>query len=83
MKLYLAVAVLMLAFVAYTEAQEETIEQKLATFTSQVNDVGRTLAEKAKTALTEFQESEFAKKTTSWFQEQVQKFQNQYQAITQ
>merc|ERR1712189_41919 len=65
MRLYLAVAVLMLAFVAYTEAQEETIEQK--------SEVGKSLADRAKTTFDQIQTSEFASTTKSWFEEQVEK----------
>ncbi|XP_049902557.1 apolipoprotein C-I [Epinephelus moara] len=59
MRLYLAIAVLMLALVAYTEAQEDTIEQKFAKFTEQVSQVGEKLGEQFKTSYDDFQTSEF------------------------
>ncbi|KAF6716602.1 Apolipoprotein C-I [Oryzias melastigma] len=65
MKLYLAVAVLMLAFVAYTEAQEAD-----ATYTKirdQLTEFGKTFAEKAKTTFDTIQTSEFAETTRNWF----------------
>ncbi|KAI3361197.1 hypothetical protein L3Q82_013397 [Scortum barcoo] len=73
MRLYLAVAVLMLAFVAYTEAQEETIEEKFNKFGEQVAAVGRDIAEKAKTGFESFQNSEFYTTSRNWFQEQMHK----------
>ncbi|KAM3613834.1 uncharacterized protein V6R79_005622 [Siganus canaliculatus] len=74
MKLYLAVAVLMLAFVAHTEAQEETIEQKFATFNSQMSEFTRNLAEKAKTAM-----QDINTKSANWFQEQFQRAKDFYE----
>ncbi|KAM6935973.1 apolipoprotein C-I [Lycodopsis pacificus] len=75
MKLYLAVAVLMLAFVAYTEAQdqveEQTIEQRFSNFGEQVAEVGKNLAEKAKTTFEEIQSSKFAADSRDWFQTQI------------
>ncbi|KAK9514082.1 hypothetical protein VZT92_027571 [Zoarces viviparus] len=75
MKLYLAVAVLMLAFVAYTEAQDQeeelTIEHRLNNFGEQVVGVSKTLAEKAKTTFEEIQNSKFATDSRDWFQRQI------------
>ncbi|XP_035862201.1 apolipoprotein C-I isoform X1 [Sander lucioperca] len=72
MRLYLAVAVLMLAFVAYTEAQEETIEQRFAVFQDQMAEMGKNLAEKAKTTFEQFQTSDLAVKSQNWFREQYE-----------
>ncbi|XP_056300453.1 apolipoprotein C-I-like [Pseudoliparis swirei] len=74
MRVYLAVAMLMLAFVAYTEAQdpEQTIEQKFANFGQQMAEASQALAEKAKTALTEVHNSNFATETRDWFQRQYE-----------
>ncbi|KAF1388184.1 hypothetical protein PFLUV_G00087570 [Perca fluviatilis] len=72
MKLYLAVAVLMLAFVAYTEAQEETIEQRFATFRDQMAEMSKNLAEKAKTTFEQFQTSDLAVNSQNWFREQYE-----------
>lgn len=94
MRLYLAVAVLVLAFVAYAggccvnykplltlssvllcnflclcpslspaEAQEESFEDKLSRFGEQVSEIGKNLAEKAKTTFQELHNSEFAANT--------------------
>uniref|UniRef100_A0A671WK28 Apolipoprotein C-I-like n=1 Tax=Sparus aurata TaxID=8175 RepID=A0A671WK28_SPAAU len=60
MRLFLAVAVLMLAFIAYTEAQEETTEQTFAKFGEQMTEMGKDLAEKAKTTFENINNSEFA-----------------------
>ncbi|XP_054477516.1 apolipoprotein C-I [Anoplopoma fimbria] len=74
MRLYLAVAVLMLAFVAYTEAQEEeqTIEQRFAQFGNQMAEVGRNLADKAKTTFEEIKTSKIAEDSQDWFQRQIE-----------
>lgn len=88
MRLYLAVALLMLALVAYTgtcrdnhkisllsllflktdfalslslaEAQEDTFEQKITKFGEQITEMSRSLAEKAKNAFQDINNSEFA-----------------------
>lgn len=83
MRLYLAVAVLMLAFVAYTEAQEETIEQKFVKFGEQMSEVGKSLADRAKTTFDQIQTSEFASTTKSWFEEQIEKLKTKLQEISQ
>nr|AAN02166.1 gastrula specific embryonic protein 1 [Epinephelus coioides] len=50
----------MLALVAYTEAQEETFEQKFAKLTEQVTQVGQNLGERLKTGFDDIQTSDFA-----------------------
>ncbi|KAM9353284.1 apolipoprotein C-I [Symphorus nematophorus] len=70
MRLFLAVAVLMLALVAYTEAQdEETFDKKISAFREQVVDVGRTLAEKAKTVIEQVNNSDMVTSARSWLTE--------------
>ncbi|XP_073342284.1 apolipoprotein C-I-like [Pagrus major] len=83
MRLFLAVAVLMLAFVAYTEAQEETIEQKFTEFGERVTQVGQDLAEKAKTAFENINNSEFAVTSRNWFSEQIEKLKTMFQDNSQ
>ncbi|KAA8591729.1 apolipoprotein C-I [Etheostoma spectabile] len=83
MRLYLAVAVLMLAFVAYTEAQEETIEQKFAAFRNQMAEIGKSLTEKAKTTLDQIQTSDLAIKSKNWFQEQFESLKTKVGEISQ
>ncbi|XP_047454733.1 apolipoprotein C-I [Mugil cephalus] len=73
MRLYLAVAMLMLAFVAYTEAQEETVEQRFAKFGDQMSEFGRTLAEKAKSTFQDIQTSDFITSSRDWFSQQLEK----------
>merc|ERR1711915_96488 len=80
MRLYLAVAVLMLAFVAYTEA-EETVEQKFAAFGKQMTEMSQTLAEKAKTTFDDISTSEFAVTTKNWFSEQFEMMKAKLQEI--
>uniref|UniRef100_A0A3Q3JI92 Uncharacterized protein n=1 Tax=Monopterus albus TaxID=43700 RepID=A0A3Q3JI92_MONAL len=46
MRLYLAVAVLMLAFVAYTEAQEDTLQERFTKFTEQISELSRSMRAK-------------------------------------
>ncbi|KAF7226887.1 apolipoprotein C-I [Nothobranchius furzeri] len=77
MKLYLAVAVLMLAFVAYTEAQDAT---GFADFQEKITDFGKTFAENAKTHFETIKNSEFAQNTQNWFTEQFQKLKDQLQS---
>ncbi|KAF3692149.1 hypothetical protein EXN66_Car007825 [Channa argus] len=69
MRLYLAVAMLMLAFVAYTEAQEDTIQDKFSQFGDKLTDLGRQVADHAKTAYDQFQNS----KAGQWFTDNINK----------
>uniref|UniRef100_A0A3Q0SIQ8 Apolipoprotein C-I n=1 Tax=Amphilophus citrinellus TaxID=61819 RepID=A0A3Q0SIQ8_AMPCI len=74
MRLYLAVAVLMLAFVAYTEAQEEeTLDQKLSAFGDKLTEFGRSIADKAKTTFQDIHNSEFGTNARNWFREAFEK----------
>nr|QCP69310.1 apolipoprotein C1 [Lateolabrax maculatus] len=77
MRLYLAAAVLMLAFVAYAEAQdaqqEDTVEQRFAKLGEHMSAIGQTLAEKTKSTIEQLQASEFAAQTKSWFEGLVEK----------
>merc|ERR1712035_169393 len=75
MRLYLAVAVLMLAFVAYTDAQEDTFEQKLKKFTDKITYLGRDAIEKAQTLANDFQNSEPVVTSKNWVSEQMQTIQ--------
>ncbi|XP_070691954.1 apolipoprotein C-I [Pempheris klunzingeri] len=83
MRLYLAVAVLMLAFVAYTEAQEETVEQRLTRFGGEVTEMSKTLADKAKAAFEQIQTSEIVSKTSDWFQQQFEILKTKISETTQ
>ncbi|XP_040899396.1 apolipoprotein C-I [Toxotes jaculatrix] len=83
MRLYLAVAVLMLAFVAYTEAQEETFTDRLTSFGEQLQVMARELAEKAKTAFKEVQNSDVAVNSKNWIQDQFEKLTNKVKEHTQ
>ncbi|KAL7875076.1 hypothetical protein SRHO_G00060460 [Serrasalmus rhombeus] len=79
MRLYLAVAALMLVLLAHAEAQEEpTIEQHFATFQTKVMELGKDLSEKATAAFKKLEESEFATKTKSWFDEQMTKLKDTF-----
>ncbi|XP_071388880.1 apolipoprotein C-I [Centroberyx affinis] len=84
MKLYLAVAVLVLALAAHTEAQEpETIEEKLANFGTQVTEFGKDLAEKTKNAFQDLHNSEVATNTRSWFQRQLDSMKAKFEELSQ
>ncbi|XP_072316456.1 apolipoprotein C-I [Eucyclogobius newberryi] len=72
MKLYLAIAVLMLAFVAYTEVAEASVENRFNQFGQQVTDFGKTVAEKAKSAMSDFNQNENVQKAKNWFQERLE-----------
>ncbi|XP_030606045.1 apolipoprotein C-I [Archocentrus centrarchus] len=73
MRLYLAVAVLMLAFVAYTEAQEETVDQRLSAFGDKLTEFGRSIADKAKTTFQDIHNSEFGTNARNWFKDAFEK----------
>uniref|UniRef100_UPI0037E96590 apolipoprotein C-I n=1 Tax=Semicossyphus pulcher TaxID=241346 RepID=UPI0037E96590 len=84
MRLFLAVAVLMLAFVAYTDAQDEdTIEQKFTKFGERVTEISKSLAERAKTAFTEAHNSEFAESTRNWFSQLVDRARTKVEEMSQ
>ncbi|XP_037642016.1 apolipoprotein C-I [Sebastes umbrosus] len=85
MRLYLAVAMLMLAFVAYTEAQdaEPTVEERFSQFGQKMTEMGQTVAEKARAAMDTVQNSEFAKKTNDWFTEQFNRMKAKMEEISQ
>ncbi|KAK7886885.1 hypothetical protein WMY93_026506 [Mugilogobius chulae] len=74
MKLYLAIAVLVLAFVAYTEAQEVTMEERFSQLGQQMTEFGKTVADKARTAAEEFNNNEHVQKAKTWLQEKFEKF---------
>ncbi|XP_028327058.1 apolipoprotein C-I [Gouania willdenowi] len=73
MRLYLAVAVLVLALVAYTEAQDATMEEKMTQFGDQVTQLGKDFAEKAKNTFENIHNSETAENIRKWFNEQMEK----------
>ncbi|XP_054638024.1 apolipoprotein C-I isoform X1 [Dunckerocampus dactyliophorus] len=83
MRLYLAVAVLLLALVAHSEAQDTTMEDHLAKAGDRLSEFGRTIAEKTKTALEKFHQSEFAVATTNFFRKGWQKLKEQVDELTQ
>merc|ERR1739849_40092 len=78
MKLFLAVAVLLLAFAAHTGAQEEekTVEQRLADFGAQVTELTSNLADKTKEAFEKIHTSETATGIRDWFTETFNKVKN-------
>ncbi|XP_072535130.1 apolipoprotein C-I [Salminus brasiliensis] len=74
MRLYLAVAALMLVLATHAEAQEEpTIEQHFANFHSKIKEFGSDLTDKTMATFKEIEQSEFATKTRNWFSEQFEK----------
>ncbi|HAZ7284821.1 TPA: hypothetical protein J8I68_004463, partial [Escherichia coli] len=73
MRLYLAVALLMLAFVAYTEAQDVSVEERFNQFGQHMTEFGKTVADRAKTAMDEFNRNENVQKAKNWFQEKFDK----------
>ncbi|XP_035528309.1 apolipoprotein C-I [Morone saxatilis] len=83
MRLYLAVAVLLLALVAYTEAQEDTVERSFAEFGNQMTEMGKNLAEKAKTTIDQIRESEFAVNSRTWFNDQFEKIKTKFAEAVQ
>ncbi|XP_040923806.1 apolipoprotein C-I [Betta splendens] len=82
MRLYLAVAVLMLAFVAYTEAQDQTVE-KMTRITDQLSEIGRNLADNARTTFEKIQNSPFAQNAKTWLDEQIDKLKQKVGELSQ
>uniref|UniRef100_A0A8B9KCJ9 Apolipoprotein C-I n=1 Tax=Astyanax mexicanus TaxID=7994 RepID=A0A8B9KCJ9_ASTMX len=79
MRLYLAIAALVLVLAAHAEAQEEpTIEQHFASFHTKVKEFGSDVAEKTMATIKEIEQSEFAAKTKNWFTEQFEKMKKQF-----
>merc|ERR1711970_1314775 len=78
MKLFLAVAVLLMAFAAHTGAQEEekTVEQRFAEIGAQVTEFSSTVAEKTKEAFEKIQTSETATVIRDWFSDTFTKVKN-------
>ncbi|KAM8847112.1 apolipoprotein C-I-like [Synchiropus splendidus] len=71
MKLYLAVAVLLLAFVAYTDAQG--VEERFDEIRQQFAEMGQTFVEKAKSGFQQVQDSQIPEKVRNFFQEYYEK----------
>ncbi|XP_077430661.1 apolipoprotein C-I [Vanacampus margaritifer] len=70
MKLYLAVAVLLLALIAYADAQDETIEEKFNKYGEQVAQVFRNIADSTKETFDNIGNSQFANNVKNWFKDQ-------------
>ncbi|XP_015675764.1 apolipoprotein C-I [Protobothrops mucrosquamatus] len=88
MKLVLAVAVLLITLSAVvTDSNEDggkepTLAQKFEKFQKEVQTFVDNLGEKAKTALHEFQNSEFSNKTRNWLSETFHKLKKKFEPIT-
>ncbi|KAK3551856.1 hypothetical protein QTP70_030229 [Hemibagrus guttatus] len=79
MKLYLAVATLMLVLIAHSEAAEEpTIEEQVANFHAKIQAFGTDLSDKATKALKELTDSELFTKTSNWFTDKFEKVKNKF-----
>ncbi|KAK2844833.1 hypothetical protein Q5P01_011492 [Channa striata] len=59
----------MLAFVAYTEAQEESIQDKFSKWSEHLSDIGRQVSDHARNAFEQFQNS----KAGQWFSDNLNK----------
>ncbi|XP_068507877.1 apolipoprotein C-I [Syngnathus scovelli] len=70
MKVYLAVAVLLLALIAYTDAQDETIEEKLSRYGDRVAETFKDMAANTKETFDNLGNSEFANSIKNWFKKQ-------------
>ncbi|XP_023688963.1 apolipoprotein C-I [Paramormyrops kingsleyae] len=73
MRLSIAIAVLVLAVIANSEAEEPTLEEQFAKFQNQMKDFADDVAVKTKSTLDQIHQSEFAAKTRNWFTEQFDK----------
>nr|AIL82446.1 apolipoprotein C-1 [Channa striata] len=69
MRLFFAVAVLMLAFVAYTEAQEDSIQERFSKWGEHLSDFGRQVSDHARNAYEQLQNS----KAGQWFNDHINK----------
>ncbi|XP_027004558.1 apolipoprotein C-I [Tachysurus fulvidraco] len=77
MKLYLAVATLMLVLIAQSEAVEEpTIEEHFANIQAKFQEFGTSLSEKTSTVLKKLEDSEVLTKTKNWFVDSFEKVKN-------
>ncbi|KAL2084272.1 hypothetical protein ACEWY4_019790 [Coilia grayii] len=81
MRLPVAIAVLVLVLAAHSDAEEAepTLEQRFNQFQQQVVGLTDDLTEKTKTALEQFQNSDFAVKTRSFFSEQFEKLKTKFE----
>ncbi|CAF95503.1 unnamed protein product [Tetraodon nigroviridis] len=68
MRLFLATVVLFLAFVAYTEAQDRSIEDRFRDFQERVTAVGSSWVEKVKTAAEDLGNSDIVVTSKNWLQ---------------
>ncbi|GAA6109994.1 apolipoprotein C-I [Tachysurus ichikawai] len=79
MKLYLAVATLMLVLIAQSEAAEEqTIEEHFANIQAKFQEFGAGLSEKTTTVLKNLGDSEVLTKTKNWFADSFEKVKNKF-----
>ncbi|XP_058272203.1 apolipoprotein C-I [Hemibagrus wyckioides] len=79
MKLYLAVATLMLVMIAHSEATEEpTIEEHFANFQAKLQEFGTDLGEKTSKVLKDLDNSEFVTKTKNWLSVNLEKLKNKF-----
>ncbi|XP_034089669.1 apolipoprotein C-I [Gymnodraco acuticeps] len=87
MRLYLVVAMLVLALAAFTQAQEAeaeaTVEEKFAVFTNQMGEMGKNLADKAQTTFEGIRSSEFVASSQTWFEQQMEKIKQKIGEISQ
>ncbi|XP_039974702.1 apolipoprotein C-I [Xiphias gladius] len=83
MRLYLAAAVLMLALVAYAEAEGETAAEQLSRLGERVSEMSRNLAEKAKTTFEELHNSEFATTSRNWFRDTFENLKTRLGGVSQ
>ncbi|XP_076008850.1 apolipoprotein C-I [Genypterus blacodes] len=84
MKLYLAVAVLLLALAAYTEAQDAgTFEEKVTQLGTQVSEVTKDWVDKAKVALEGIPTSEIATNMKTWVNDQISRMKASFEEMTQ
>ncbi|XP_046703799.1 apolipoprotein C-I [Silurus meridionalis] len=79
MKLYLAVATLMLVLLAHSEAVEEpTIEEHFANIQAKLKEFGEDLTDKTTTILKQIENHEITIKTKSWIDEQMEKVKQKF-----
>ncbi|CAL8247519.1 unnamed protein product [Lota lota] len=88
MKLYLAVAVLLLALATQSEAQTvegptDAIVDKFNQFGDTVSELGQDIALKTKTAFQRIHESEFATSSRNWFSDQLEKMKAKLEELRQ
>ncbi|XP_074540195.1 apolipoprotein C-I [Halichoeres trimaculatus] len=78
MRLFLAVAVLVLALVAYTEAQDATFQEHVTKIGQQLTEAGKNFAERAHGVIEDIGNSEVVVSGRNWLSGVVDKMRERF-----